>query len=96
MSASLCSGQGKKDTKFSYQGTFFVVIRTDIPEIRMRPPAVIEHLDVRDDIGFGLVTRGVITVRRPFALSAPEKSLGNGIIQTIPLATPTTDDSMVR
>ena len=51
--------KGKTDTKLSYQRTFFVVIRTDIPEIRMLPPAVIEHLDVSDDIVFGFLTRGV-------------------------------------
>ena len=62
------SGQGKTDTKLSYQRKSFVVIRTDIPEIRMLPPTVIEHLDVSDDIAFGFLTCGVITVRRPFAL----------------------------
>ena len=67
-SPNFCSGQGKKDTKLSYQSTFFVVVRTDIPKIRMLPPAVIEHLDIIDDVVFRFLTRGVITVRRPFAL----------------------------
>jgi hypothetical protein len=56
-----CSGQGKKDTQLSDQSTFFVVVRTDIPEIRMLPPAVIEPLDGSEDIVFGFSTRDVIT-----------------------------------
>ena len=55
-----CYGQGKKDTKFSSKSTFFVRMRTDIPERRMLPPAVREHRDIRDDVVFGFLTRGVI------------------------------------
>jgi hypothetical protein len=62
----------------------------------MLPPAVIDHLDIRDAVVFGFLTRGVITVRRPFALSAAEKPLGHGVVKPIPLATPTPDDSMGR
>ena len=90
------SGQGKKDTKLSYPRTFFVLIRTDIPEIRILPPAVIEHLDVSDDVVFGFLTCGVITVRRPFPLSTTEKSRGNGMVKTVPLAPHTANDPMLR
>jgi hypothetical protein len=62
----------------------------------MLPPAVIAHLDIRDDVGCGFLPRGVITVRRPCALSAAEKPLGHGVVKTIPLSTHTTDDAMGR
>jgi hypothetical protein len=62
----------------------------------MLPPAVREHLDICNDIGFGFLTRGVLTGRRPCALSAPEKPLGNSVVQALPLAAPTADAPMVR
>jgi hypothetical protein len=75
-----CSGQGKKDTKLSYQRTFFIVIGAHVPAIRVLPLTVIEHLAVRDDIGLRFLTRGVRTMRGPCAFSATQKPLGNGIV----------------
>jgi TIR domain len=64
---ALCCGQGKTDTQLSTPSTFCIVIGTDIPEIRVLPPAVVEHLDGSDHIVSRLLTRGVVPVRRPFA-----------------------------
>jgi hypothetical protein len=91
-----CSGQGKKDTKLSYQSTFLIFIGAHVPERRVLPLTVIEHLDVRDDIGLRFLTRGVRTMRRPFTLSAPPKPLGTGIVKTVPLSPHTPDAPMVR
>jgi site-specific recombinase XerD len=61
----LCCGQGKTDTQLSNPSKFLIFIGTDIPEIRVLPSAVVEHLDVSDNIVARLLTRGVIMVRRP-------------------------------
>ena len=58
----------KKGHKVTLPENIFRSHSDDIPEIRMLPPAVIEHLDISNNIVFGFLTRGVITVRRPFAL----------------------------
>jgi hypothetical protein len=60
-----CCGQGKTDTQLSNPSKFLIFIGTDIPEIRVLPSAVVEHLDVSDNIVARLLTRGVIMVRRP-------------------------------
>ena len=62
-----CAGQVKIDTKLSYPSTFFIVIGAEIAEIRMFACTVIEHLDIRHDIISRLLTRIVVTMRRPFA-----------------------------
>src|SRR5687768_9468100 len=69
---------------------------TDIPERRMLPPAVIEHLDIRHAIVCGCLTRGAITGRRPCALSAPAKPLGNGMVQALPLSAHPPAEPIVR
>jgi hypothetical protein len=63
----VCSGQGKTDTQLSHPSELLIFIRTDIPERRVRPSAVVEHLDVSDNIVSRLLTRRIITVRRPLA-----------------------------
>jgi hypothetical protein len=60
-----CCGQGKTDTQLSNPSKFLIFIGTDIPEIRVLPSAVVEHLDVSDNIVARLSTRSVIMVRRP-------------------------------
>jgi hypothetical protein len=90
-----CCGQGKTDTELSNPSNFLIFIGTDIPEIRVLPSAVVEHLDVRDNIVSCLLTRGVISVRRPLAFETAKEAFGHGIIKTLALTTPTTDDPMV-
>lgn len=65
--SSECSGQVKTDTQLSNQSELFIFIGTNIPEIRMLPSAIVEHLDVINDIVPCLLTRGVITMRCPLA-----------------------------
>jgi hypothetical protein len=60
-----CCGQGKTDTQLSNPSKFLIFIGTGIPEIRVLPSAVVEHLDVSDNIVARLSTRSVIMVRRP-------------------------------
>ena len=63
----MCSGQGKTDTQLSNQSKLFICIGTNIPQIRMFPSAIVEHLDVINDIVPCLLTCGVITMRCPLA-----------------------------
>ena len=64
---NVCCGQGKTDTQLSNPSPLLICIGTDIPKIRVLPSAVVEHLDVHDNIVFCLLTRGVIPVCRPLA-----------------------------
>ena len=57
-----CSGQVKTDTQLSNQSKLFICSGTHIPEIRMLPSAIVEHLDVINDIVPCLLSRGVITM----------------------------------
>jgi hypothetical protein len=41
-----CGGQGKTDTELSHESEGFIVIGTDVTEIRMLPSAVVEHFNV--------------------------------------------------
>src|SRR5690606_3772835 len=49
----------------------------------MTPFRVVEHLDVVEDIGSGLLPGGVDTTANPFALEQLEKAFGHGIVMTI-------------
>ncbi len=49
----------------------------------MLPGAVVEHLDVRDDIVPSLLTGGVRPMRRPLTFYAPEKPLRHRIVETL-------------
>jgi hypothetical protein len=90
-----CSGQVKTDTQLSNQSKLFIGIGTNIPKIRMLPPAIVEHLDGINDVVPGLLTRGVITMRCPLALYTAKEPLSHRIVETLALLTPATDDPMV-
>ena len=83
-----CSGQEKKDTKLSDQSKFLLCIGTHVPEIGVFPHTVREHLDGSDAIGLRFLTRGVRTMRRPFAFETAEQPLRHRIVQTCPLVPP--------
>src|SRR5215468_10498818 len=91
-----CSGQGKTDTTLSGSCTSFVFIGTDIPEIRMFAPTVIEHLNIVNNVITGFLTRQIIPLRRALALQAAKKPLRDCIVQTIPLSTHTARNTMLR
>jgi hypothetical protein len=65
---SPCSGQVKPDTQLSNMGYPLEVIGTDIPERRVQPRAIVEHLDVIDHIIPRFLTRGIVTQRRALPL----------------------------
>jgi hypothetical protein len=75
-----CSGQVKMDTKLSHLPKCFVFIGADIPQIRMLPPTVVEHLDIIDHIIAGFLPCRVIPMRRTFALQATQKPLRHCIV----------------
>lgn len=66
--AVLCAGQVKTDTKLSNQSKFFILIGTNIPEIRVLPSAVVEHLNVIDNIVLRFLPGGVIALQCPLLL----------------------------
>ena len=49
----------------------------------MPPPGIIEALDVIEHVGFGLVSRAVRLVRRPFGLERGEEALHRGIVPAV-------------
>ena len=63
-----CSGQVKMDTQLSNIGYPLEVIGTDIPERRVQPHAIVEHLDVIDHIIARFLTRGIVTQSRALPL----------------------------
>jgi integrase len=67
MNGATCCGQGKTDTEFNNPSTFLICIGTDIPEIRVLPSAVVEHLDVVDHIISRFLACGIVTQRRALA-----------------------------
>jgi hypothetical protein len=64
VSGSHCSGQVKTDTQLSNIGYPLEVIGTDIPERRVQPRAIVEHLDVIDHLIARFLTRGLVTQSR--------------------------------
>ena len=75
-----CCGQVKTDTQLSCLGDFFVRIGTDIPEIRMFAPTVIEHFDVIHHVIPRFLPRHIIALRRALTLQAAEKPLCDRIV----------------
>jgi predicted nucleic acid-binding protein len=65
---AICSGQVKTDTQLSNIGYPLEVIGTDIPERRVQPRAIVEHLDVIDHIIPRFLTRGIVTQSRALPL----------------------------
>jgi hypothetical protein len=59
-----CSGQVKTDTQLSNIGYPLEVIGTDIPERRVQPRAIVEHLDVIEHLIARFLTRGLVTQSR--------------------------------
>jgi hypothetical protein len=93
--AAGCCGQVKTDTQLSCLSDVFVRIGTDIPEIRMFVPTVIEHLDVIHHVIPRLLPRHIIALRRALTLQAAEKPLCDRIVSTLPLATHATRNTML-
>ena len=85
----------KTDTQLSCLGDFFVRIGTDIPEIRMFAPTVIEHLDVIHHVIPRFLPRHIIALRRALTLQAAEKPLCDRIVSTRPRATHATRHTLL-
>ena len=75
-----CCGQVKTDTQLSCLSDVFVRIGTDIPEIRMFAPTVIEHLDVIHHVIPRFLPRPIIALRCALTLQAAEKPLCDCIV----------------
>ena len=90
-----CSGQVKTDTQLSNQSQLFKCIGTNIPERGMLPSAIVEQLDVINDLVPGLLMRGVITMRCPRPFYTAKESLSHRLVETLALLTRATDDPMV-
>ena len=90
-----CSGQGKTDTKLSRPDDFFIRIGTNIPEIRMLAPTVVEHLDIIDEVITRFLTRPVVALRRTLALHAAKKPLCYRIVHAIPLSAHATRNAVL-
>ena len=89
-----CSGQVKTDTQLSHMGYPLEVMGTDIPERRVQPRAIGEHLDVIDHIIPRFLPRGLVTQRRALPLEAPTEPFHDGIIQAITVSAHTPAHSM--
>lgn len=85
-----CNGQGKTDTELSGLAQGLVFIGTDIPEIRMLPRAVVEHLDGINDVMPRFLPGRILAMGRPCSLETAEEPRGHGVIETVTLAAPTT------
>jgi hypothetical protein len=66
-----CSGQGKTDAEASNCGYRLEVSGTDIPERRVPPRAIVEHLAGSDPTVPRFLTRGLVTQSRALARYAP-------------------------
>jgi hypothetical protein len=91
-----CSGQVKTDTLLSHSGSGLEFHRTGIPEIRMPPAAVIEHLDVIDHVSFRFCPGRVESVVGPLAFQATEEALHHGIIPTLASAAHAAANTVLR
>ncbi len=61
----------------------FELYRAQIAQGRVPPPGIIEALDVIKHVRFGLVSRAVRLVRRPFGLERGEDALHRGIVPAV-------------
>lgn len=59
------------------------VLRTDAPEMTVSPAAIVEHLDVVEQIRLCLVTSAVDPLSDPFLLQASEEGLRNCVVPTV-------------
>ena len=91
-----CCGQVKTDSRLSNLCQSLEFIGTDIPEIRMLPLAVGEHLDVIDHIIPRFLACCLVTMGSPLAFETSEEALRHRIVQALALATHATDHPMGR
>ena len=90
-----CSGQGKTDAQLSGTRHFFIFVGARIPQIRMKPSAVVEHLDVINDVIASFLPRLVMPIRCPLAFQTPKESFRHCIVQTVSFTTHTTHHCMI-
>lgn len=62
----------------------------------MLPVTVVAHLNIHNDVIVGLLAGGIRPVGRPLPFETAKAPLGDGVIQTLPLPTPTADEAMGR
>ena len=61
----------------------FELHRTEIAQRRVPSRGIVEALDVIEHVGFGLVSRAILLVRRPFGLERGEEALHRGIVPDV-------------
>ena len=76
-------------------GRSFKIIRTDISEIGMETIAVIEHLDILDNIVRGISPSWVRVVIGPLCLQGPKESFRHCVVPTITLSGHTADHAIL-
>jgi hypothetical protein len=76
----VCCGQGKTDTELSNIRQHLVVPRADRAQIRVQPLAVIEHLDVIDDVNSHFLSGHLMAQIGAFAFQTAKGALGHGMV----------------
>jgi hypothetical protein len=83
---ALCGGQGTTDRECLNCGDQREVMRTDRPERRVLPRAVVEPLDRFEPIIAPFLTRGIVTQRCALPLHAPKEPFHDRMMRALTLA----------